>query len=90
MYKVKFMSQIAAKTIRKSIRDLKKKGWTPYIVYDGDEYEKVSNESEVMSVVDSVEYSTVYFRNGDEKGSVLYIPCNGEDAVSDHTVNLPL
>lgn len=79
----------AEKVVRRMIRELKKDGWRVCAVDDGEGNIPVITERDAMDAVFSVEYAHVKFIKGGRIESVLVIPCNGEDAISDFTLNTP-
>lgn len=55
--------------IRKAVRILKEHGWLPVRVWDGEENQPATNETEVLDAVFSVDESTVRFKHPTHKGT---------------------
>jgi len=81
-----------ATEIRSLMRTLNKHGFTPVSVFDGEETEKVKNQSEAVDVILSVDDSSLYVKNAAGKTVKLYIVLGNDpgEAVCDHSDFDPL
>lgn len=69
------------------IHQLEQVGFQAYRVFDGEEYEKVSNMKEAMEVIFSVDESRLHVRQPGLKGhTIVIILGNGVDCISDHSI----
>jgi hypothetical protein len=75
----------ALPVVRRMIRYLRKAGFTPYKVFDGEEDIRVETESQMLDEVFGVDEATAYFTHPDRERPfwVLLFPCNGEDVITD-------
>lgn len=73
--------------VRGMVRALKRAGWNPVRVsWGGDDSERVTNERQVMDVFDVADHCVLHFMRANEprRGSVLLIPENRNDVISDY------
>jgi hypothetical protein len=87
--------EMERKAVRNLVREMKKAGWMPVNVFDGDENVAVSNESDVMENVFAVDEANIVFR----KAIVPFIPMrrtvvvvlgnDGYDCLADCSVSNP-
>lgn len=77
--------------IRKLIRDLKKAGWMPVQVWDGEGIVVVTTETQTMDAVFAVDESTILFQlktrvpNQRVRHSVMLALGNGIDVICDYS-----
>ena len=75
--------------VRHLIRTAKTHGYSVVKVNDGEEVVKVSNETEAMDAVFSVDESTIYFRHPTEPKNhcaVIVLGNDGWDAIADSSM----
>ena len=79
--------RVEARIVRRLCRELKKAGYFPDSVWDGDEYVKARKVADVIDAVFAVNSATIHFdrgrgANGHSHG-VLVVLGNGVDCLSD-------
>lgn len=77
--------ELERRLVRKLVRVMKEHGWEATHVDDGgDEFEKVSGETQVMEAVFAVDEAQICFRKGDAYHWVMIVLGNdGYDAIAD-------
>lgn len=73
--------------VRGMVRQLKRAGWNPVRGHNGGDLEqRVLNEKAALELFDSADQTVLRFMraNVDRPGSVLLIPGNGDDVISDY------
>lgn len=68
------------RAIRGAIRILKKHGWLPVRVWDGECAEPTKNETEMMDVIFSVDEATARFKHANHRGAHCFVVVLGNSA----------
>ncbi len=80
---------IERRIVRQLVRTLKDARYLPTQVWDGGEYVKVRNETEVLDAVFAVDQATIHFdggkgANGKSHGVLIVLGNDGWDCISDY------
>lgn len=75
--------------IRQTIRALKAAGWSLDSVWDGEESEPVSNESEALKVIMGLDQAHLYVTRDGENAWVFFVLGNDpEEVINNYTISL--